>query len=224
MPAPERPHAAWRNALNVLQRNNFLLRRLHSLSGVVPVGAFLVEHFITNSFALGGRESYNEKVEFLTSLPYLYVVEALFIFLPIIFHGLLGLWIVFSGEVNVGSQKYLRNWLYVIQRITGVFLLAYIAVHVWGTRFSGQEDMFELMSHKLADPGMLAFYIAGVVAATFHFANGLWGFMVTWGITVSPRSQQLSTYVCAGVFVAMTFAGVNSLLAFNGGALTFLQK
>ena len=28
--------------------NSFLLRRLHSLTGIVPIGAFLLEHFISN--------------------------------------------------------------------------------------------------------------------------------------------------------------------------------
>jgi succinate dehydrogenase / fumarate reductase cytochrome b subunit len=217
--------AAKRSAeLSLLDRQNFLLRRLHSLTGVVPVGAFLVEHFLTNSFALGGEESYNEKVAFLTSLPYLYVIEALFIFLPIIFHGVLGMWIVFSAEVSVARHRYLRNWLYFFQRVSGVFLVAYIAVHVWTTRFAGEENLFRLMEHKLSSPAWLWFYIAGVTAATFHFANGLWGFMVTWGITVSPRAQKWSTYACAGVFLAMTFVGVNALLAFTGDAVTFLQK
>ena len=27
--------------------NSFLWRRLHSLTGIVPIGAFLVEHFIS---------------------------------------------------------------------------------------------------------------------------------------------------------------------------------
>jgi succinate dehydrogenase / fumarate reductase, cytochrome b subunit len=35
----------------------FLLRRLHSLSGIVPVGAFLTEHVISNAFATRGPEA-----------------------------------------------------------------------------------------------------------------------------------------------------------------------
>ena len=30
----------------------FILRKLHQLSGIVPLGAFLLEHFYTNSKAL----------------------------------------------------------------------------------------------------------------------------------------------------------------------------
>ncbi|MBP1611412.1 MAG: succinate dehydrogenase subunit, partial [Acidobacteria bacterium] len=68
-------------------RQYFTLRRLQSLTGVVPVGVFLLEHWFTNAFALGGAAAYNEKVEFLRSLPYLFLLEVFGIFLPIAFHA-----------------------------------------------------------------------------------------------------------------------------------------
>ena len=46
---------------------------------------------------------------------------------------------------------------------------------------------------------MLGFYIICIVSAVFHFANGLWSFCVSWGITVTPRSQQISTYVTMAI-------------------------
>ena len=48
---------------------SFLWRRLHSLSGVFPIGAFLLEHLLTNFYATRGPEAYNEKVRFLAELP-----------------------------------------------------------------------------------------------------------------------------------------------------------
>ena len=41
-------------SLRAGQGNSFLLRRLHSLTGIVPIGAFLIEHFISNSEATKG--------------------------------------------------------------------------------------------------------------------------------------------------------------------------
>ena len=38
----------------------FLWRRLHSLSGIIPVGAFLLFHIFENLSALRGPEAYNE--------------------------------------------------------------------------------------------------------------------------------------------------------------------
>jgi len=40
------------------QGTSFLLRRLHSLSGIIPIGAFLLEHFISNAEAFKGPIAY----------------------------------------------------------------------------------------------------------------------------------------------------------------------
>jgi succinate dehydrogenase / fumarate reductase, cytochrome b subunit len=68
--------------------NSFLLRRLHSLSGIVPIGAFLLEHFISNFEAFHGPEAYGKQVAFLNNLPFVLAMEICFIWIPILFHGL----------------------------------------------------------------------------------------------------------------------------------------
>src|SRR5437868_7499055 len=83
--------------------HSFLLRRLHSLSGIVPIGAFLVEHFVSNSEATKGAVAYNEQVRFLTGLPFVSVLEWVFIFLPILYHAFYGFYIWYRGESNVGE-------------------------------------------------------------------------------------------------------------------------
>ena len=57
-------------SLRAGEGNSFLLRRLHSLSGIIPIGAFLLEHFISNSEAMNGATAYNDQVKFLTGLPF----------------------------------------------------------------------------------------------------------------------------------------------------------
>ena len=57
-------------SLRAGEGNSFLLRRLHSLTGIIPIGAFLIEHFISNSEATKGAQAYNDQVKFLTSLPF----------------------------------------------------------------------------------------------------------------------------------------------------------
>ncbi len=104
-----------------------------------------------------------------------------------------------------------------IQRWTGVFLLIWITWHVWETRVQaalGTEVNFDMMANIFSNPFMIAFYIVGVLAATFHFANGLWSFAVSWGITVTPRSQRIATYVTMAIFFALTFIGIRAILAF----------
>lgn len=87
----------------------------------------------------------------------------------------------------------MRNWLFVMQRVTGIITLIFVSWHLWETRIAAQlgaEVNFDMMANILSSPFMLGFYIVGVISTIFHFSNGLWSFAVTWGITVTPRSQK----------------------------------
>ncbi|MGJ9383004.1 succinate dehydrogenase [Salipaludibacillus neizhouensis] len=197
----------------------FLYRRLHSLLGVLPIGLYLIVHLMVNNFAVKGPEAYNQATHFMENLPFRYFMEVTIIFLPIIFHAIYGLYIAFQAKHNTSTYSYFRNWMFRIQRITGVIVLIFITWHVWETRVAsafGAEVNFNMMAEIVSNPFALALYIIGITATTFHFANGLWSFAVTWGITVSPRSQQIMTYVSIAVFVAVTFVGVRAILAFVG--------
>src|SRR5438067_9386568 len=80
------------------QGHSFLLRRLHSLSGIIPVGVFLVEHFISNAFATRGPGAYSKQVELLSGLPFVFYLELFGIWLPILYHALYGFYIWFRRE------------------------------------------------------------------------------------------------------------------------------
>lgn len=195
----------------------FFNRRLHSLLGVIPVGLYLTVHLVVNHFATQGEEAYNKAVEFMGSLPFLIFLEIFVIYLPILYHAIYGLYIAFTAKNNVKRYGTFRNWMFVLQRITGVITLIFIAWHVWETRIAaafGADVNFDMVADIVSNPAMLWFYIICIVGAVFHFANGLWSFFVSWGITVSPRSQQISTYVTLGFFVVLSIIGVRAILAF----------
>lgn len=112
--------------------------------------------------------------------------------------------------------------MFMLQRVTGVFLVIFIAWHVWETRVAaafGADVNYDMMADILSSPFMLVFYIAGVLAATFHFANGLWSFAVSWGLTVTPRSQKIMTYVSITVFLVLSYIGIRAIIAFLDPAL-----
>lgn len=202
------------------RERSFFNRRLHSLLGVIPVGFFLAEHLLSNYAATEGAQAFIEQVEWLWGIPFLSVLEIFFIFLPLLYHGVYGLHIAFQAKNNVGNFGTFRNWMFMLQRITGVVTLLYVIWHVWETRV--QVALYDLTAPQLANltheilqnPVNLVLYIIGLIAAVFHFSNGMWTFLITWGVTVGPRAQRVSTYVWAAVFVFMTYLGVSSLLAF----------
>ena len=134
-PAPLGPAVA---PLRAGQGYSFWLRRLHSLSGIVPVGAFLLEHIlVSNATAIGGPAAYARQVRFLASLPLVPVLEIFGIWLPILFHALYGFYIWYRGEINVGDYPWTGNWMYTLQRWTGGIAFLYIIWHTYTMRFSG---------------------------------------------------------------------------------------
>ncbi len=106
------------------QGTSFLLRRLHSLSGIVPIGAFLVEHFISNAFATRGPAAYAKQVEFLSSFPFVVGLELFGIWLPILYHALYGFYIWYRGESNLADYPWAGNWMYSSQRWTGTIRIS----------------------------------------------------------------------------------------------------
>lgn len=195
----------------------FINRRLHSLLGVIPVGLFLTMHLVVNHFATKGPEAYNNGTHFMESLPFKIFLEIFVIYLPLLYHAIYGIYVAFTAKNNVSRFGLFRNWMFVLQRATGVITLIFVAWHLWETRIAaamGTPVNFDMMANIVSNPVMLWFYIIGIVSAVFHFANGLWGFFVSWGITVSPRSQKVSTYVTLGIFVILSIIGVRAILAF----------
>ncbi|BCJ88507.1 succinate dehydrogenase cytochrome b558 subunit [Effusibacillus dendaii] len=199
----------------VQQQKDFWFRRLHSLLGVLPVGLFLLFHLFTNAKARGGADHYNQAVADIAGIPFLPVVETIFIFLPLLYHGVYGMFIAFTSGYNVGQFSWFRNQMFVWQRITGVITFIFVVYHLWTTRFSGNAPSFDMVATLVNSPFTFWFMIIGVVAAAFHFANGLWSFLIHWGLTVGPRSQRVSAYVMSGIWVVISFLGVSALVAFK---------
>lgn len=201
-----------------MENREFFYRRLHSLLGVIPIGIFVIQHLVVNHFAVYGVESFNKAANFMASLPFVLALEIFVIYLPILFHAILGVYIVFVAKNNTRRYGYFRNWMFFLQRITGIITLVFIAWHVWETRVQiglGNEQLeFGLMENILSNSFMFWFYVLGVVSTTFHLANGLWSFLVSWGITVTPRSQKIATYATVLLFLVVTYIGVRALFAF----------
>ncbi|HVP11722.1 MAG TPA: succinate dehydrogenase [Phycisphaerae bacterium] len=218
------------------EKYHFLLRRLHSLSGIIPIGAFLIEHMLTNSMAwYGGKEKFNESVHWLHGLPWLLGLEIFGIFLPIAFHAIYGVVIALTSQSNVSQYPYFANWRYFLQRLTGYITVVFIIVHLlkfrfadwvgWGPVFIGSVDPYEITRTGLTAwrPGgnfvmpaaiTFTFYWIGLASACFHLANGIWSFCIVWGLAISKKGQQRVGVVGALVGLLLFAWGSLSLYAF----------
>jgi len=211
----------------------FVLRKLHQLSGIVPLTLFVLEHFYTNSKALSGAADFNNAVRDLQSIPYILFVEIGGIFIPLIYHAVYGLVITMEARPNNLNYPYPRNWFYLIQRMTGVILFFFIAFHVLNFRFGlipglntvsvahAPDQAFEIVAREFRMIPIFLVYMVGITATVWHLANGIWLFLVDWGITVGERAQRLTGYACIGFGIFLLLVGINAAVAFirPGGLL-----
>jgi succinate dehydrogenase / fumarate reductase cytochrome b subunit len=202
---------------------SFIWRKLHSLLGIVPIGAFLLEHLLSNFEALKGPIAYGDQVKFLNSLPLVRVLEWTFIFIPILYHAVYGVYIWLRGKSNVVYYPWAGNWMYLAQRYTGLIAFAYIVQHVLRQRFMGTMlpenpyAAFHKVQVELQNPWLLAFYVVAMIAVCWHFAYGLWLFAAKWGITPGNVARRRFGFVCAALGVVLAVMGLASIWAFVGG-------
>ena len=237
MSVPEPPRQTFFN------RHYFLLRRLHSLSGVVPVGVYLFPHLTTNSSIVwgealtsgggGGVETFQHEVNFIHSLPALALLEIFLIWLPLAYHAGFGIFIMGTGRGNARHYGYADNWRYSWQRWTGWIALVFIFYHIatlrWGWDWLPLAGVFDphaaasttavALRGGIEDVTWRAFavgalYTIGMLATVYHFANGLWTAAITWGLTVTEAAQRRWGYVCLVIGIGLGAAGLASVVGF----------
>jgi succinate dehydrogenase / fumarate reductase cytochrome b subunit len=147
-----------------LERHYHLLRRLHSLSGVVPIGVFLFPHLTTNSSIVwggtlnakkyadlgagaGGVATFQHEVDFIHLLPALIFIEIFVLWLPIAYHAILGVYFARSGKSNTDRYGYQANRRYMLQRLTGYLGVLFLFMHIsslrWGWTYGGIMPSFD---------------------------------------------------------------------------------
>jgi succinate dehydrogenase / fumarate reductase cytochrome b subunit len=169
----------------------------------------------------------------LQSIPYILFVEVGGIFIPLIYHAVYGLVITVEARPNNLNYPYPRNWFYLIQRITGVILFFFITFHVLNFRFglipglntlsvaTHFQQAFAIVHSEFVNPAIFIVYLIGITATVWHLANGIWLFMVDWGITIGERAQRLTGYACVAFGIVLLLIGINAAVAFirPGGLL-----
>ena len=182
-------------------------------------------HLFTNFQMLTG--TFQHEVNWIHSLPALIIAEWV-IWLSIGFHAALGMVYTFTGKTNTIAYPYAGNWRYTGQRVTGIVALIFIFLHIatlrWRWEFFGYFTPFYALgpdgtplamattANALQSNCVLVLYFIGASAAVFHFANGVWTAAITWGLTISVKSQKRWGYICAVIGVVFMVFTVGSLV------------
>jgi succinate dehydrogenase / fumarate reductase cytochrome b subunit len=184
----------------------------------------MVIHLLTNASVIAGPQTFQKNVDAIHSLgPILPLVEWTFIFIPILFHGIIGLFIIRSGESNASAYPYGKNIRYFLQRVTGIIAFAFIGWHVWHLHHYGEpvgggnfvvDRATSSTAEALGSLAVQAGYVVGMLSCVFHLANGLWTMGITWGIWTSPAAQRRADYVCIGFGILLAVVGLTAVGGF----------
>jgi succinate dehydrogenase / fumarate reductase cytochrome b subunit len=180
----------------------------------------------TNSTAMSGQRVFNEHVQDIHNMPYLIFIEIFGIFIPLLYHSIYGIIISREARPNAGHYSYARNWFYLIQRISGVFLFFFLLFHILNFRFgmipglnmtpvAGHADLaFTIVSREFQNDLIFFVYVLGVIATAWHLAYGIWLFAVDWGIVIGEKAQKATLYACIALAIFLGAVGINAAAAF----------
>ena len=207
--------------------NTFLLRKLHQITGIVPLGIFFFVHMFTNSKAMNGAANFDKAVKEIHDIPYLLLIEIFGIFVPLLFHSIYGVLISSEAKPNVLSYGYARNWFYLLQRVTGMFLFVFILFHLLNLRFglipgltevavAGNADKaYAIVASDFQKTWVLIVYILGIIATSWHLEYGFFLFSVDWGLVMGEKAQKMTIAACVALAALLSVVGINAAFAFR---------
>jgi succinate dehydrogenase / fumarate reductase cytochrome b subunit len=221
-------------------RENYTLHKIHSLTGIIPVGFYLCQHLTLNSFALAGPEAYDGVILFFEGLPphLLAFLKYGVVWAPLIFHAVYGVVIAARADQNYtqAAYKWRENKFYTLQRVTGIVAFAFLVYHMITTSIAAKMRGIESTityanwAEKLSEPVLgipfliTAVYLIGIAASAYHFSYGIWHFCIRWGITISEKAQKSTATVAQFVFIGLCLAGIASIIGFFNPVLQHQAK
>lgn len=209
------------------------LYKLFSLSGVVPLGAFLILHLWTAAALLSSHAVYDRQVSLLHGGPVLAVLEVLLVLVPLLFHAGYGMGLALGARPE--KHAYDSNLMLILERISGVIVLVFVAVHLWETRVQTWTGHLLVGSYstKLVErlsslsggiPWVALGYLVGIAATVFHLVNGMTSFCVTWELTRTPAAQRRARRIFRGIGVLLFATAAGTVVELATGARFFAAE
>jgi len=198
--------------------HSFFWRKLHSLSGIIPVGAYMADHIWENSYSLVGSANYNEASHSLQTIPWRLPLEIGIIWLPILYHALYGFYVWYRGKINVSQYPWVGNWMFTTQRWTGLIAFAFIGWHVYTERLvSHGMSNYDYVYNDMQSNFFFIFFLVGVTACSIHLGVGIWNFLCKWGLAATVRSQRAAGYLGVVVAAILIVMSVTVVICFRNG-------
>ena len=148
---------------------DFILRRLHSLLGLIPLFVFVPVHMVQKAIPY-----------FTLSLkPVAWLFVFMFGIIPFVLHAALGLYIYAQNRANPFRRK--RGTLFRLQIISSFVILIFVITHKMALNllWRGAGNSFFIAT--------IILFMAGIAAVAFHMSYGMYTFCISWGVSVNKH-------------------------------------
>jgi succinate dehydrogenase / fumarate reductase, cytochrome b subunit len=202
------------------------LRRLFSLSGVVPLGVFLVLHLWTGAALLSSHATYDRQAAALHGGPIVGALEVLLVIVPLAFHALYGAWLAFQPRPPV--HTYPSALMLSLERVSGLVVLLFVVAHLRATlvpAWSGHllvgsystRLVEDLSSTEAGVPWTALGYLVGLAATVFHLTAGVTSFGIGWGLVRGAAAERRTRLFARGAGIALFSIGAATVVALATG-------
>lgn len=195
----------------------YVINKLFSLFGVIPLSVYTVWHLYGNLTALQGPEAFNQYYDTVRARPFWNVLMLTVIWAPLVFHAIYGLIKIKQARPNNTRFNYWDNLRYLTQRVSGIGVLLFIPAHlvkskILPTYIDGVPANFQHMAEGLAQPLSFGVYMLGILGVAYHLANGLWQASIGWGLTTTQKAMNRMQVFCSIFFIVILSMGYAALL------------
>jgi succinate dehydrogenase / fumarate reductase cytochrome b subunit len=200
---------------------SFLRARLASALAVVPLAAWTFVHLWNNLSAFRGAEAWQRAV---TEYPHP-IAEAstgIIVLLPLAMHTIWGVGRVASSRPNNLRYPFYANLKYLLQRLSAVGVLLFLGAHLWLAFLKpraqeGHAEAFDDIAQQMHfHLPTLVVYVLGTLGVSYHLANGLQTFCLSWGVVSSRSALRRLEWLALSLFVlllAMSWGAIYALWA-----------
>ena len=124
---------------------------------------------------------------------------------------------------NSGKVDSFETWRSAVHPATGFVLVAFGAWHLvcFSLEAKGVAagTLATWTSAYVQSSTLIPFvYVVGLLALGFHIANGLWRFLVSWGLATGDKAMGRATVLASLLFGWMVLTAFESLAVFLQGA------
>jgi len=182
--------------------------RIASLLAFLPLSIWVVHHVWNNLSAFDGALRWREDV---TEYPHpiAHLLASIVVLLPLVLHTIWGLGRLLTTRPNNVRYPFFSNLRYLLMRLSAVGLLLFLCAHIWLAMLrprliEGHAEAFSDIAHEMrTHMPTLVVYLLGTLAVSYHLANGISTFAMSWGIVSSRRALRRVDVVGAIVFVVL---------------------